>query len=117
MDAGGLLYYGNLQNSSIVYVNTKSDNFLDEVVLAQDDVHLQWPDTFAFDEKGYLYAVSNRIHRHFSQTLDRTVANFRVVRVFIGSRSYMFSGRNLEDRHGYHIRRPQYQAQNLNNRL
>lgn len=95
MDSQGLLFYGLLPNNSVSYVNTSSTgDFHKEVLLVHNDADLQWPDTFAFDDKGYLYAVPNRLQLFSTNTLDWTEVNFRVVRVFIGSRSYMFSAKD-----------------------
>lgn len=95
MDSNGLLFYGLLQNNSVVYLNTSgigntSNSHAKEVLLIQNDADLQWPDTFAFDDQGYLYTVSNRIQRFTTGTMDWSEVNFRVARVFIGSLSYQY---------------------------
>ncbi|ODM90687.1 Protein yellow [Orchesella cincta] len=93
MDSQGFLFYGLLANNSIVYFNTTSGRVDDnsEVLLVQNDVDLQWVDTFAFDNQGYLYMTTNRMQRYSTGTFDFSEVNFRVARVFIGSKSYMFS--------------------------
>ncbi|CAL8145841.1 unnamed protein product [Orchesella dallaii] len=93
MDAVGNIYYGILSNNSVVYSNTTTEQIDEttEVLLVQDDVELQWVDTFAFDEEGYIYMTSNRLHRFSTETYDFSQDNFRVVRVFVGSKSYMYS--------------------------
>ncbi len=91
MDSQGLLFYGLLQNNSIVYVNTSVpktnsyDPYQKEVLLVQNDFDLQWPDTFAFDQEGYLYTVSNRLQRYPTNSYDWNEVNFRVARIFVGS--------------------------------
>jgi len=63
---------------------------LAEVTLVENEGDLQWPDTFAFDADGYLYATTNRLHRYDTNTLDFSQLNFRVIRVYTGSKSYMY---------------------------
>lgn len=101
MDSTGLLFMGQMEHNAVSYFNTtklsssyslsKVDHLFEpEVVIMQDDIDLQWPDTFAFDNQGYLYLTTCRNQRFFSNTMDFNDVNFRVVRVFVGSRSYMY---------------------------
>ncbi|ODM92042.1 Protein yellow [Orchesella cincta] len=90
MDAQGNLYFGKLTTNALVYINA-SQKQMDESFVAQNDEDLQWVDTFGFDNQGYLYMTTNRMQRFESNTLDFGDTNFRVVRVFIGSKSCMYS--------------------------
>jgi sugar lactone lactonase YvrE len=92
MDANGVLYYGLLGTSGINSWNTSEASITDanQVVVAQNDEDLQWPDTFAIDQEGYLYATPNRLHLYNSNSLNFTDVNFRVVRFCIHTKSYMF---------------------------
>ncbi|ODM92041.1 Protein yellow [Orchesella cincta] len=88
-----ILYYGQLANNSIAYFNTTSGRSAEssEVALAQNDMELQIVDTLAFDNEGYLYLTANRLHRYNTRTLNFDEVNFRVIRLFIGNKSYMYS--------------------------
>ncbi|ODM92044.1 Protein yellow [Orchesella cincta] len=92
MDSQGFLYYGLLANNSVGYFNTTSARSVEnaEVVLVKNDIVFQWVDTFAFDNKGYLYMTTNRVHRFEAKTLNFSEENFRAG-VFIGNKSYMYS--------------------------
>lgn len=57
----------------------------------QNDVDLQWPDTFGFDESGYLYVATNRLQRFKGNKYDSDETNFRIVRIYTGAKSYMYS--------------------------
>ncbi|CAL8145826.1 unnamed protein product [Orchesella dallaii] len=96
MDSEGFLFYGLLANNSVVYFNTTSGRVDEssEVLLVQNDVDLQWVDTFAFDNEGYLYMTTNRMQRYSTNTFDFSETNFRVARVFTGSKSYMYSAKD-----------------------
>ncbi|CAG7715364.1 unnamed protein product [Allacma fusca] len=93
IDANGVLYYGLLGMSGISGWNTTEARMTDanQVLVAQNDAELQWPDTFSIDTDGYLFANPNRLHRFFTKTSNFTEINFRVVRIFINSKSYMYS--------------------------
>jgi hypothetical protein len=94
MDSKGLLFYGLLQKNSVNYWNSSSGtklNSADGELVVVNDIDLQWPDTFAFDDHGYLYVTTNRLQRFSTNTLDPKESNFRVARMFIGTKSYMHS--------------------------
>ena len=94
MDSKGLLFYGDLSSNAVSYWNSSASSYLNSSngnLLVQNDIDLQWPDTFAFDNNGYLYATTNRIHRFISNSYDLNDINFRVIRVYIGTKSYQHS--------------------------
>jgi sugar lactone lactonase YvrE len=93
MDSQGLLFYGVLSSNAVSYWNSSSSylNSSNTALLVQNDIELQWPDTFSFDDNGYLYASTNRLPRFISNSYDFSDINFRVVRVFVGTKSYQHS--------------------------
>ncbi|KAK6986156.1 protein yellow [Biomphalaria glabrata] len=71
----------------------------DKVVMEQQsevvrgDMDKQWPDTFAWDDQGYLYFVSNRLHLFNSNTMDfsgHDRSNMRVWKVWVNDTSYLY---------------------------
>ncbi|XP_064594802.1 protein yellow-like [Liolophura sinensis] len=58
-----------------------------------DTVGMQWVDTFAFDQSGYLWFTANRLQPFFHGTLDFTdtasSANMRIWKVFVGEKGYL----------------------------
>ncbi|CAG5125232.1 unnamed protein product [Candidula unifasciata] len=66
------LYYGALSLNAVYYWDVKRDieqqelaidkvKLTTQVKLVQDEKKMQWPDTFALDENGWLWFVSNRL--------------------------------------------------------
>ncbi|XP_066137881.1 protein yellow-like isoform X2 [Euwallacea fornicatus] len=52
-----------------------------------------WPDGLAFDQNGFLYLISNKIYNYIDSTRAPLINNqsqFRVLRVFVGTRSYLY---------------------------
>ncbi|CAL8147982.1 unnamed protein product [Orchesella dallaii] len=88
MDAVGNMYYGLYSNNSVAHFNTRNEQ---ETVLIRNDEAFQWPDTFSFDNEGYLYVTTNKMQRFITNTYDLSQQNFRVVRVYVGHQSYMYS--------------------------
>lgn len=55
---------------------------------------MQWPDTFAWDDDGYLYFSSNKLQRYIFKTMQfdgSDGSNFRIWKVKTNSSSYLKS--------------------------
>ncbi|XP_012943431.1 protein yellow [Aplysia californica] len=102
------LYYGGLGTNAVYFWNSEKDttdqnvdigqaNLTTQTQLVQNDETMQWPDTFAIDEEGWLWFVSNRLHLFSTGTMNLTGSevNMRVWKVFINETSYL---------HGAHTR-------------
>ena len=61
------------------------------VLVVNNSLTMQWPDTFAFDEDGWLWFVSNRLHLFSTNTMTFTgpEVNVRIWKVFVGEKSYL----------------------------
>jgi sugar lactone lactonase YvrE len=105
ISSDGVLYLGLLGESSVVAWNTSysCDNETDNQQCQTDDFSnqlesflsrgaedLEWPDTFAIDG-GYLYVTTNRLNRFFSGIVNATDYNYRILRTFLGTGSYLES--------------------------
>lgn len=88
MDNYGTLYYGLQDINAVARWNT-SEGRIDngQEIIAQDDIALQWPDTFSFDDDGYLWLTTNRLQNYHK--LDSNDTNFRIIRFFVNAASYM----------------------------
>jgi len=88
---GGLLF-GLLGDNAIGYWNTSNWNLTESEVdvVVQDNLDMMWPDAIAIDEFGYAYVTANKLHRFQQNSYDFNDINFRVVRFFIGFKSYLF---------------------------
>lgn len=64
MDKNGTLFYGVLPLNGIATWQ-KDTPFNTTTLIDQDNSSMHWPDSFGFDEDGYLYVVSNNIHKYF----------------------------------------------------
>jgi len=91
IDENGIMYFGVLEDHTIAKWNTKTDISTQTQVVPPDGARLQWPDTFAFDNKGALFFTTNKLHHFFANELDYNgnQANFRVVKVSVGAKSYL----------------------------
>ncbi|CAL8147985.1 unnamed protein product [Orchesella dallaii] len=89
MDSVGNLYYGLYSNNSVAYFNSRNEQ---GTVLVRNDEDIQWPDSFGFDNEGYLYFTANKLQRFLVTNMyDFSQQNFRVARFFVGNKSYMYN--------------------------
>ncbi|CAK9802204.1 Protein yellow [Anthophora plagiata] len=95
MSAKGVLYFGLLADDAVAMWDTKqSSSFTTgQRVIARDHTRLQWPDTFAFDEDGNLYCVTNALQNILRLRVNSSISNYRVIRAKTGVKSYQY----LED--------------------
>ncbi|XP_063421658.1 protein yellow-like [Mytilus trossulus] len=86
------LYYSTLGPRSVYQwsMTPISDNVKPgrQTVIAQDDM-IEWVDSFAFDESGYLWFVSNNLNTHFSNDTVKGSSNFFVWKLFVDDSSYL----------------------------
>lgn len=98
------LYYGALSMNAVYYWDTDKDMAnqkvgMDKVTLktqtqlVRNDSTMQWPDTFAFDTRGWIYFVSNRLQvfRDSPTGLsDDGDASMRVWKVYVNETGYLY---------------------------
>ncbi|XP_062506522.1 protein yellow-like [Corticium candelabrum] len=92
------LFFG-VESEDAVYHWDKKRNAHDfspatEELLVSNSTTMEWVDTFAFDEEGYLWFTSNRLDKFLSgemQFSNPLNSNFRVIRVFVNDSSYLNS--------------------------
>ncbi|XP_033215188.1 protein yellow-like [Belonocnema kinseyi] len=101
MTSTGTLFFGLLANNSVAYWRTPQifeqssgqDSVLkvDENILSRDDNLLQWPDTFAIDEEGYLWCVTNALQNFSTKNFNPNSTNYRVIKFMTTrARSYQY---------------------------
>ena len=67
------MYYGAFSLNAVVSWDPATPlTPANQNIVCQDDVAMQWQDTFAFDESGNLYFTSNRLQLFFT-VRDETV--------------------------------------------
>ncbi|KAK2576270.1 hypothetical protein KPH14_005636 [Odynerus spinipes] len=95
MAANGVLYFGLLADDAVSTWDTKQSNSFTtgQRIISRDHRLMQWPDSFAFDEDGNFYCVTNSLQRFINNQVDISVPNYRVVRTRAFSKSYQY----LED--------------------
>lgn len=92
MDNKGILYYGLLKESAIAQWDSyKPFTAANQIVIAKDDLYLQWTDGMSFDEEGYLYVVVNRLYNFIAGRMRVNDINFRILRAKIGTLSYVYT--------------------------
>eukprot|EP01084_Bolivina_argentea_P043815 80691_1 len=101
-----MLYYGSFHETAlnamkyefeIIEKNRNNYTRKHAVEVISDSVELQWIDTFAWDNNGYLYFTTNRLHRYFLGNMDwngGNGANMRIIKVYVGAGSYMMYSEN-----------------------
>lgn len=92
MSATGLLYFGLLADDAVAIWDTKqSKSFTTgQRIISRDHTHMQWPDTFAFDEDGNFYCVTNSFQNFINNIVDVNVPNYRVIKTRALSKSYQY---------------------------
>ena len=99
MTSTGTLFFGLLANNFVAYWNTPQifgqssglDSGLKVDILAKDDNLLQWPDTFAIDEEGYLWCVTNALQNFSKENFNPNSTNYRVIKFMTTrTRSYQY---------------------------
>lgn len=91
MDNQGNLYYGILDQYGIAKWNNHNlFNTSNPIDINRNTII--WPDSFAFDSSGFLYVLSNGIHKFFNQNFPLHLSSdikFRVLRLYTGTKSYL----------------------------
>ncbi|XP_017875534.1 protein yellow-like [Ceratina calcarata] len=90
MSAKGVLYFGLLADDAVAMWDTKSSFSTGQRVISRDHERMQWPDTFAFDEDGNFYCVTNSLQNYLTNHVDVNIANYRVVRAQTKVKSYQY---------------------------
>ncbi|XP_036142820.1 major royal jelly protein 3 [Monomorium pharaonis] len=92
MSATGVLYFGLLADDAIAMWDTKSTTSftVGQRVISRDHVLTQWPDSFAFDEDGNFWCVTNMLQNFLNKRVDTNVPNYRLIRSHVGVRSYQY---------------------------
>ncbi|BFZ09231.1 hypothetical protein BsWGS_12270 [Bradybaena similaris] len=96
------LFYGALGLNAVYYWDSKKDiaaqdtsegwvTLATQVELIRNNKATQWPDTFAFDERGWIWFVSNRLQDFWGTTgiPAEGDAYMRVWKVFVNETSYL----------------------------
>ncbi|XP_014489488.1 PREDICTED: protein yellow-like [Dinoponera quadriceps] len=96
MSAKSVLYFGLLADDAIAMWDTKnSSSFtIGQRVMSRDHVLTQWPESFAFDENGYLWCVVNTLQNFLNSRVNVSTSNYRLIRTRVGARSYQYYENN-----------------------
>lgn len=92
MDNQGNLYYGLLNLYAIAKWNAYKP-FNTTKIIDQDDKTLIWPDSFAFDNEGFIYILANGINKYFNPFYPLQLSSeikFRIMRLYTGTKSYLY---------------------------
>ncbi|XP_043280638.1 protein yellow-like [Venturia canescens] len=93
MSSSGVLYFGLLADDGISMWNTSSNtpSFNNgQRLISRDHEKMQWPDTFAYDERGNLYCVTNSLQNFIVGRVNTSVPNYRVIRLRTNHKSYQY---------------------------
>ncbi|XP_044745226.1 protein yellow-like [Coccinella septempunctata] len=92
IDTKGNLYYTLLPLNGIGRWNINTPIATSEIIYKNKRTMI-WPDTFAMDEEGYLYVISNNINQFIDPKTEVVITGevkFRIFRYFTGTKSYMY---------------------------
>ncbi|XP_072763565.1 major royal jelly protein 1-like [Anoplolepis gracilipes] len=92
MSATGVLYFGLLADDAIASWDTKNTSSftIGKRIIFRDHVLSQWPDSFAFDDDGNLWCVTNRLQNFLNNHVNIDVPNNRLIRTYVGVKSYLY---------------------------
>lgn len=90
MDSTGVLFFGLIGNSTIAEWNSTTDFRTGQRTIARDPTYIQWVDRFTFDDRGNTYVVVNRLFNFVKQQVSLNEINYRILKSFTGSKSYVF---------------------------
>ena len=91
MSNTGVLYFGLLADDAVSMWDSKNPSFVTGQRIISRDHHLmQWPSSFAFDEQGRLWCVTNRLHTFLDRGLTVDKPNFRAIMAKVGMRNYQY---------------------------
>ena len=65
------------------------------MLVVNNSLTMQWPDTFALDDEGWLWFVSNKLQLFATDTMtfSGSDVNVRVWKVFVGEKSYLWDAK------------------------
>lgn len=92
MSSTGVLYFGLLADDAIAMWDTKNTpSFtVGQRIISRDHVLTQWPDSFAFDEDGNFWCVTNMLQNFLNNRIDINMPNYRLIRLHAGVKNYQY---------------------------
>jgi len=92
MSANGILYFGLLADDAIAMWDTKTSSSFStgQRIISRDHALTQWPDSFAFDEDGNFWCVTNMLQNFLSNRVNIDVSNYRLIRTRVNVKSYQY---------------------------
>lgn len=91
MDNQGSWFFGSLPQSAVYRIDTNQNieeelQSADEV--AQNNIDLQWPDTFSFDGRGNLLFTTTRFQLFSTYAVNPEEINYRLISLRTGTNAY-----------------------------
>ena len=91
MSNTGVLYFGLLADDAVSMWDSRNPSFVTGQRIISRDHHLmQWPDSFAFDNNGGLWCVTNRLQTFLDGSLTIDRPNFRAIMAKVNMKSYQY---------------------------
>lgn len=91
VDSLDSLYFSVLEGDAVGKWNTSQKFDPDHSIIARDHSFLQYPSSFALDKYDTFWVISNRLQTYFSGDVNLEVPNFRLLRAYSGTKSYMYA--------------------------
>ncbi|XP_014211358.1 protein yellow-like [Copidosoma floridanum] len=91
MSAYGVLYFGLLAKDAVGMWDTKKKPFTEnQNILVEDHEIMQWPNSFAFDTKGRIWFIINKMQKFRTNSMDMNIINYRIITANVSSHNYQY---------------------------
>ncbi|XP_067005762.2 protein yellow [Anabrus simplex] len=90
VDSQGIMYLGLNSMDAIARWDTRTPLQENVHVFTKDSNRMQWPSTFAIDESGSLWVISNRLQNFLEGYVRLDEINYRVMRTVTNTKSYLY---------------------------
>lgn len=89
VDTSGQLYYGLVAKDTVLKWDTEKPISTAAIIETNPEL-MPWPDSYTFDNKGYLYLIASNVDRFGAGLLSLDNYNFKISKLYTGTCSYQF---------------------------
>lgn len=90
VDTSGQLFYGLVAEDEVIVWDTAKP-FSTARVIEKNPQLIPWPDSYTFDNKGYLHLLASNVDRFGAGRLSIEDYNFKLLKLYTGTCSYIYS--------------------------
>lgn len=90
VDTSGQLFYGLVADDEVIVWDTAKP-FSTARVIEKNPELMPWPDSYTFDNNGYLHLLASNVDRFTAWRLSNEDYNFKILKLYTGTCSYIYS--------------------------